>query len=271
MKTIVCCSFKGGTAKTSTVLHLGACLAKFHKKQVLLVDFDPQSNLSTGIGLGRDCLDAMPSVLKGENEIKNIIQPTCIEGLWAAPANVYLDGIESTFPLTSDLYSHERLRKCLKNLEYDYCFIDTPPSLGWLTQSAFYAANASIICATPEPYSLLGLHRLRDYHFAIRENHTMEVLGVLLTFWDQRGATNDAYVESIESSFPSKIFETKVRRDMAVNRSILKERPVIEAEPTSRVADDYIKLTDEVLLRLEQKHINQTLDRLIKNPQEISQ
>jgi chromosome partitioning protein len=268
MKNIVCCSFKGGTAKTSTALHLGACLAKFHQKKVLLIDFDPQSNLSTGIGLGRDCLDAMPAVLKGEKEIASIIQPTCIDGLWVAPANIYLDGIESTYPLTNDLYSHERLRKCLKNLEYDYCFIDTPPSLGWLTQSAFYAANASIICAAPEPYSLLGLHRLRDYHSSIKENHDMEVLGVLLTFWDPRGATNEAYIESIESSFPGKTFDTRIRRDMAVNRAILKEKPVIEAEPASRVAEDYAKLTEEVLLRLEKISINDALDRLIKTPNE---
>jgi len=271
MKNIVCCSFKGGTAKTSTALHLGACLAKFHKKKILLIDFDPQSNLSTGIGLGRDCLDAMPAVLKGEKEIENVIRSTCIDGLWAAPANIYLDGIESTYPLTSDLYSHEKLRKCLKNLDYDYCFIDTPPSLGWLTQSAFYAAHFSIICATPEPYSLLGLHRLRDYHLAIKENHEMEVLGVLLTFWDSRGATNDVYVESIESSFPGKVFETKVKRDMAVNRSILKEKPVIEVEPSSRVAENYMKLTEEVLMRLEQKDINKVLDRLIKTPNESYQ
>lgn len=249
MKTIVCCSFKGGTGKTSSALHLGACLAKFHKKKILLIDFDSQANLSTGIGFGRDCLAAIPQVLRGEKPLSEIILPTCIEGLHAAPANIFLDGIESTHPLTSDLYSHERLRKSLRGLDYDFCFIDTPPSLGWLTQSAFYASHGSIICVTPEPYSLLGLQRLRDYHTAIQENHNIEAIGVLISFWDMRGAANEVYLESIESSFPGKIFETKIRRDMAINRAILKEKPVIETEPTARVAEDYMRLAEEFLNR----------------------
>lgn len=250
MKTIICCSFKGGTGKTSTTLHLGACLAKFHSKRVLLIDFDPQANLSTGIGLGRDCLEAIPAVLKGEKKLEEVIYPTCIENLWATPANIFLDGIESTHPLATDLYSHERLRKALKNIDYDYCLIDTPPSLGWLTQSAFYAATASLICATPEPYSLLGLQRLRDYHAAIKENHSLQNLGVILTFWDNRGSANEIYVNSIENSFPGKIFSTKVRRDIAVNKAIFKEKPVIEIDPSSRVVEDYIRLTEEFLNRI---------------------
>lgn len=270
MKTIVCCSFKGGTGKTSSALHLGACLAKFHKKKVLLIDFDSQANLSTGIGFGRDCLDAMPQVLRGEKMMKDIIRPTCLDGLHAAPSNIFLDGIEATHPLTSDLYSHERLRKSLKGLEYDYCFIDTPPSLGWLTQSAFYAAHASIICVTPEPYSLLGLQRLKDYHVAIKENHDIEALGVLVTFWDSRGASNEAYIDAIESSFPGKIFEIKVRRDIAVNRAILKEKPVIETEPSSRVAEDYAQLADEFLKRLEGNwNLKEKLQNVIDSSVEV--
>jgi chromosome partitioning protein len=263
MKTIVCCSFKGGTGKTSSAIHLGACLAKFHGKKILLIDFDSQANLSTGIGFGRDCLDAMPQVLRGEKSMTEIIQPTCIEGLYTAPANIFLDGIEATHPLTSDLYSHERLRKSLKGLEYDFCFIDTPPSLGWLTQSAFYASHQSIICVTPEPYSLLGLQRLKDYHIAIKENHDIEALGVLVTFWDTRGAANEAYLDSIESSFPGKTFDTKVRRDMAVNRAILKEKPVTEIEPTSRVAEDYAKLADEFLMREKNGTLQEKLQNVI--------
>jgi chromosome partitioning protein len=250
MKTITFCSFKGGTAKTSTTLHLGACLVKYHKKRVLLIDFDSQANLSTGVGLGRDCLDAMPAALSGEKKLTDIIKPTCIKGLDAAPANIYLDGIENNHKLVNDHYSHERLRKCLKDLDYDFCFIDTPPSLGWLSESAFYAANYSIICATPEPYSLLGLQRLRDHHENIRENHNLDVLGVVLTFWDSRGAANSAYVDSIETYFNGKLFETKIRRDSAVNRSILKGKPVIEIEELARVSQDYQSLSKEFLSKV---------------------
>ena len=249
MHIVAFCSFKGGTAKTSTTLHLGACLAKYHKKNVLLIDLDSQANLSTGVGLGRDCLDAMPAVLKDEILINDIIKETCIPNLYIAPSNVYLDGIEATTPLVTDHYSHERLRRCLKKLTFDYCFIDTPPSLGWLSQSALYASHQTIICATPEPYSLLGLRRLQEYHQLIQKNHPLSVLGVVLTFWDGRGATNGVYVDSIKTSFPDKLFETKIRRDVSVNHAILKGKPVIETAESCRAAQDYKVLSEEFMKR----------------------
>lgn len=272
MHTVTFCSFKGGTAKTSTTLHLGACLAKYHKKKVLLIDFDSQANLSTGIGFGRDSLEAMPAVLKGECKISDIIQKSCIPNLDVALANVFLDGIEATSQLVTDHYSHERLRKCLKDLDYDFCFIDTPPSLGWLSQSAFYAAQHSIICATPEPYSLLGLQRLKEYHDLIKENHNLSVLGVVLTFWDGRGAANNVYIDSIESSFPNGLFETKIRRDTSVNRAILKGKPVIEIFESSRASEDYKALTEEFLKRCNNaKGVdpNKTIKRLMESTKKI--
>ncbi len=94
------CSFKGGTSKTSTAMHLGACLARFHKKKVLLVDFDSQANLSIGLGIGPDSLKTLVPVLQGQETIENIIHPTSIKNLSLIPANAYLDGIErrSGFP-----------------------------------------------------------------------------------------------------------------------------------------------------------------------------
>ena len=142
MQTVVLCGFKGGTARTSTSLHLGSALASMHKKKVLLVDFDPQANLSTGLGFGTDSLLTMVPVLQGERSMDEVIQPTHIDGLHIVPANTYLDQIESTAPLVSDPYAHERLRKALKPLNFDFCFIDIPPSLGWLCQSAFFADSS---------------------------------------------------------------------------------------------------------------------------------
>jgi chromosome partitioning protein len=249
MHTFVFCSFKGGTAKTSTALHIGACLAKFHQQTVLLVDFDSQANLSTGMGIGPDNLDTMVPVLQGEKQTKDVIQKTRIRGLDIIPANTYLDGIEASAPLVTDLYAHERLRKALTGLCYNYCFIDTPPSLGWLTQSAFYAAQSSVICALPEPYSILAVNRLKEYHAAIQENHSIGCLGVVISFWDHRGATNDAFLQAIHNSFPQLLFQTKIRRDMAVNRAILHGMPVIETEEKSRASIDYQDLANEFLKR----------------------
>lgn len=249
MQTIVLCGFKGGTARTSTALHLGSGLARFHGKKVLLVDFDPQANLSTGLGFGTDSLDTMVPVLQGEKRVQEVIKETSIPGLSIVPANTYLDQIEATAPLVTDPYAHERLRKALKPLEYDFCFVDIPPSLGWLCQSAFFAAHYSMICCVPEPYSVLALHRLAKYHNAINEHHSLDVLGILFSLWDERGATNKAFMEGVESVFPGKMFQQKIRRDIAVSRSVLHGQPVFEPFPKSRVAQDYQALTEEFLQR----------------------
>ena len=179
MKTTVLSSFKGGTAKTSTTLHLGSALAKFHKKRVLLIDFDSQANLSTGLGIGCDSLDTMVPVLQGEKSVNEVIKKTSIPDLFLIPANTYLDGVERTSPIMQDPYSHERLRKSLKGLDFDYCFIDVPPSLSWLTQSAYFASDFSLLSITPEPYSVLALHRLAKFHTMINEHHPIKLMGIL--------------------------------------------------------------------------------------------
>lgn len=249
MKTIVLVGFKGGTARTSTCLHLGSALAMFEDKKILLVDFDSQANLSTGLGFGTDCLETMVPVLQEKCSIEDVIQDTNIPNLHLIPANTYLDQIEATAPLSHDLYAHERLRRAIQPLEYDYCFIDIPPSLGWLAQSAFFASNYSLVCSIPEPYSVLALNRLSKYHDTINRNHKLDVLGVLFSMWDERHATNDAFLNGVEHAFPGKVFQTKVRRDMNVNRAILEGKPVFLTNPSCRAAEDYKSLAKEVLER----------------------
>lgn len=115
MKTTVLSSFKGGTAKTSTTLHLGSALAKFHKKRVLLIDFDSQANLSTGLGIGCDSLDTMVPVLQGEKAVNEVIKKTSIPDLFLIPANTYLDGVERTSQIMQDPYfALEGFRKSFK-------------------------------------------------------------------------------------------------------------------------------------------------------------
>jgi chromosome partitioning protein len=253
MLCITFCSFKGGTAKTSTALHIGACLAKSHKKRVLLVDFDSQANLSIGLGLGPDHLGTMVPVLQGEANIKDVILETKVPNLFLVPANAYLDGIEKTPQLGNDPYAHERLRRALKTVEsdFDFCFIDTPPSLGWLTQSAFFSSQHSIICAIPEAYSMLALRRLKDFHASIKQYHEIEALGLVLTFWDERGAVNQEFLDEIANFFPDKLFSAKIRRDVSVSRAVLQGEPVTVARPKCRAAQDYQLLTKEFLKKVE--------------------
>ncbi len=243
-------SFKGGTAKTSTTLHIGAALAKYHNQKVLLIDFDAQANLTTGLGFDPDSHESMASVLQGEKKIEDVILPTCIPNLFLIPADTWLERVEVTGVLAGDRYSHEKLKEALKPLNFDTIIIDTPPSLCWLTESALIASNHSLVCATPEFYSVKGLQRLSLFLENIAQRHGLSVLGVALSFWNPRGKSNNAFLEVIEATFPQKTLDTKIRRDVSVSESSVFGKPVFETAPKSRAAQDYIELTQELLTRM---------------------
>lgn len=250
MKVISISSFKGGTAKTSTALHIGSALALFHKKRVLLIDFDAQANLTTGLGFDPDEQDSMAPVLQGEKPIQEVILPTCIENMHIIPADTWLERVEVSGSLAADRYSHERLKEILRNLPYDVVLIDTPPSLCWLTESSFIASNYSLVCATPEFYSVKGLQRLSLFINNISERHGTKVLGVALSFWNPRGKSNDAFLKVVEQTFPGKLLHSKVRRDIAVSEATIYGKPIFETAPGARASKDYMDLTSEILTRI---------------------
>lgn len=250
MQAIAISSFKGGTAKTSTSLHLGAALAKFHKKKVLLIDFDAQANLTTGLGFDPDENDSMAAVLQNQKELKEVIKKTSISGLDLVPADTWLERVEVTGALAADRYSHERLRDIIKDVPYDYVIVDTPPSLCWLTESAMIAAKHTLVCATPEFYSVKGLERLSQFMESINQRHPLNVLGVLLSFWSSRGKNNQAFLDVIERTFPKKLLKTKVRRDINISEASIHGKPIFDTVPTSRAAEDYILITKELIKRM---------------------
>lgn len=250
MHCIAISSFKGGTAKTSTALHVGAALAKFHKKKVLLIDFDAQANLTTGLGFDPDENESLAPVLQGKKTLKEVIKRTSVSHLDLVPADTWLERVEVTGQLAADRYSHERLRDIIKDSPYEYIIIDTPPSLCWLTESALIAAQHALVCATPEFYSIKGLERLSQFMESIGQRHPLNVLGVLLSFWNMRGKSNNAFLEVIEKTFPEKILKTKIRRDITVSEASIYGKPIFETVPQSRAAEDYVAVTKELLKRL---------------------
>jgi chromosome partitioning protein len=250
MPVIAISSFKGGTAKTSTTLHLGAALSMFHKQKVLIIDFDSQANLTTGLGYDPDAHESMASVLQGDRPIQDVILPTSLPNLFIVPADTWLERVEVTGSLAADRYSHERLRELIKPLDYDTILIDTPPSLCWLTESALIASENALVCATPEFYSVKGLQRLAVFMKNIAQRHPLDILGVALSFWNPRGKSNQAFLEVIESTFPGKVLENKVRRDICVSEASVYGKPIFETAPNSRASEDYIALTKEILNRL---------------------
>ncbi|WP_059360541.1 ParA family protein [Parachlamydia acanthamoebae] len=243
-------SFKGGTAKTSTALHLGAAMVKYHKKKVLLIDFDAQANLTTGLGFDPDENDSLAPVLQGHKELSEVVLPTSISGLNLIPADTWLERVEVTGTLATDRYSHEKLRNILSPLKYDFIIIDTPPSLCWLTESALIAAKHTLVCATPEFYSIKGLERLSQFVESLSQRHPLSVLGVVLSFWNARGKSNKAFLDVIEKTFPKKLLKTKVRRDINVSEASIFGKPLFETMPTSRAAEDYLAMSKELLKRL---------------------
>jgi chromosome partitioning protein len=250
MKTIAVCSFKGGTAKTSTSLHIAAAFTRFQKSKVLLIDFDAQANLTAGLGFDPDQYDSMASVLQGTKPIKQVIKKTAIANLDLIPADTWLERVEVTGSLAADRYSHERLKEHLTPLKYDYVIIDTPPSLCWLTESALIAADQALVCATPEFYSIKGLERLSLFIDSISQRHPLKVAGVCLSFWNSRGKTNKPFLEIIERTFPGKLLNTKIRRDVSVSEAAIYGKPLFETAPASRAAEDYKALSKELAERI---------------------
>lgn len=253
MKIIAISSFKGGTAKTSTALHLGSALSKFHKKKVLLIDFDAQANLTAGLGFDPDENESLAPVLQGEKNVSEVIKKTQIARLDLIPADTWLERVEVTGNLAADRYSHEKLRDLLVPLSYDFIIIDTPPSLCWLTESALIAAQHTLVCVTPEFYSVKGLERLGQFMGSISQRHPLNVLGVVLSFWNSRGKSNQAFLEVIERTFPNKALQSKIRRDISVSEASIYGKPVFETDPTSRAGEDYLAITKELLQRLKCK------------------
>lgn len=250
MHKIAVSSFKGGTAKTSTSLHLGAALAKYHKQKVLLIDLDAQANLTSGLGYDPDAQDSMAPVLQGQKKIQEVILPTSVKNLDLIPADTWLERVEVTGPLAGDRYSHERLKEMLKPLNYDTIILDTPPSLCWLTESALIAASHALVCATPEFYSIKGLQRLAEFMDSISKRHPLNVIGVALSFWNPRGKSNDAFMDVIEETFPGKLLGNKVRRDIRISEASVHGKPIFEVAPKTRAAEDYVALTKELLKRM---------------------
>lgn len=250
MHTIAISSFKGGTAKTSTLLHVASALTLFHGKKVLMIDFDAQANLTTGLGFDPDEQDSLAPILQGEKQVDQVILHTCIPNLHLIPADTWLERVEVTGALAADRYSHERLKVILKKLNYDFVFIDTPPSLCWLTESSLIAASHSLVCATPEFYSVKGLQRLAMFMQNISERHELSVLGVSLSFWNPRGKNNHSFLEVIHNIFPGKLLHSKIRRDISVSEASIFGKPIYLTSPKARASSDYKKLTEEILKRM---------------------
>lgn len=240
---------KGGVGKTTTSVNLSAFLATFGKK-VLLVDFDPQGNASSGLGVDRNKLDqCLYNVIIEGAELKDIIKNTNVQGLDIAPSTSKLAGAE--VELVNEENREQRLKAALEktNGNYDYTIIDCPPSLSLLTINALTAASDVIIPIQCEYYALEGLSQLTNTLDLVRQslNPTLNIRGIVLTMHDSRTLLSDDVSEEARKHFGDKVFETIVPRNVRLAEAPSFGQPILYYDPTSTGAKAYEKLSRELL------------------------
>jgi len=247
MGTIIAISnHKGGVGKTTTSVNLGAGLAREGKK-VLLVDLDPQANLSQCFGITKPETTIYDS-LKNQTEIITI---KVIENLEIAPSNLDLAGAE--IELSSETGREYLLKEALEPIKnnYDYIIIDCPPSLGLLTLNAFTCANEVIIPIQAHFLAIKGLAKIIEVINKIKKriNPTIEITGVVITLYDKRKILHRDIEETILTYFGEKVYETKIRQNIALAEAPARGQDIFRYAISSQGADDYYDLTLEFLKR----------------------
>jgi len=247
-RTVAVVNQKGGVGKSTTAVNLGACLALLGKR-ILLVDIDPQGNATTGLGIDKRGIENDSyALLLGEIGAKAAIIPTDVENLSIIPATPNLAGAE--VELVSALARENRLRQALADVvdQYDYVFVDCPPSLGLLTINALVAADQMIIPIQAEFYALEGLSQLTAIMQRVKEalNPRLEILGVLVTMYDGRTRLAVEVVDEVLRFFPDQVFKTQIPRNIRLSEAPSFGKPVVLFDVRSRGAQAYLDLAREV-------------------------
>ncbi len=239
---------KGGVGKTTSTINIGAAFVQMGKK-VLLIDLDPQANLTISLGIPRQKITIYEN-MRGEAEVSPY---TVKEGLDVVTSNLDLSGAE--MELINEAGREFILRELFEPLahDYDYIIIDCPPSLGLLTLNALTASNFVMIPMQTEFLALQGIVKIKQVADKVRFrlNRKLQILGVIATMFDSRKVLNRDVVGTIEKYFGDKVFDTKIRSTVALAEAPSVGKDIFDYNANSNGAKDYLDLAKEIIKRVE--------------------
>lgn len=249
-KAIAIFNQKGGVGKTTTNINLAACLAMKGKK-ILIVDIDPQGNTTSGVGISKKDLDMTTHEILIDDDFnaKDAVLHTQVKNLDIIPASVQLAGAEVELIKVSG--RDRRLKKAIGELkeDYDYIFIDCPPSLGLLTINSLTAVDSVLIPIQCEFYALEGVSQLMSTIDIVKKNTNpdLEIEGVILSMFDGRTNLSIQVVEEVKKYFKEKVYTTVIPRNVRLAEAPSHGMPVIQYDPKSSGARAYMEFADEFL------------------------